>query len=238
MTGLRCVATFLAVVGVAAAPASSVAHGAQQVSGRKRHRTPVTTGDSPITIRGGSVVGHQGFTGDPTSFTCYQGSSPTCTGVSVTYNLGVSTIELNRTVALNSKWPFAQTTLDLTPPNTDWKIALTFRSPTGGDGASSGAELDICSKSDCTTGSSVSSVKTIYLVSPNAATGAFKTEQLETVLAHYSVAACAAAKPGAGTICDHIYKIQFTGPFVVQGSSAPPLQPQLCIDGACEITLK
>jgi hypothetical protein len=75
------------------------------------------------------------------------------------------------------------------------------------------------------------------MYAPNPATGEFTSRTLESQILHYSVSYCDQS-PGAGSICDHIYKIKLSPGFTVQGAATSAPTPLLCIDGACEITLK
>ncbi len=243
MTRLRCFARLTQLIGVSILVSLAAPTGGGQVPTNKKEAGVVVPGpgDSPITIRGGSVVAHQGFTGEAATFACYPASaSSPCQEVSGTYTYGVTTVQLDRTVTLGSKTPYTPAQLILTPPaTTDWMIALTFRDKNGQDGSGAGAaEVDICSNSDCTTdGARKTAATTIYMFAPNPATGEFTSRTLDSTLIHYSVSYCGQS-PGDGSICDHIYKIQLSSGFTVQGTTNPAPTPLLCVDGACEITLK
>jgi hypothetical protein len=169
--------------------------------------------DSPVTVRGGSLV-----VVSPNSWNsnCAQPGTTSC---DVTLNATTATLQYIDGVDSPTAPPHRVDN----PITTNWVITLSYRDDSGKN-ANDTKKLQICTKSDCTYDNNPAS-HLLHLKGDGM--GVFSTDNLDHHSARYDESCGTDAATGKTTLCNHIYVI------TVESSSGK--QAYHCADGACSI---
>ncbi len=180
---------------------------------------PSNPNDSPVTVRGGSVVTQAPPMNGSNPWTC---SSATACQATLPEPAVLESID---GVSLPGG-PIIPQTVNLSI-STNWKVTFTFRDSTGQHNDPTKA-LEVCTNSDCSVDTNQAG-NTLYLVGDG--NGTFSDQILDRYGKRYDLKVCGQDKSGnPEAACNHIFSIE-----VNSKSTTSPNETYQCDDGDCTL---